>query len=98
MELSNLPVGKLLRQGSVIGGGVLGVVVLLLITIAVQWRMAVQRRSQLATFAIESDQLQLQVDSTEADLTAAETLNRAVAEAVAGVRSGSALLTESTLR
>ncbi len=94
MELSSLPVGKLLRQGSVIGGGVLGVVVLLLITIAVQWQMAVQRRSQLAPFALESDQLQLQVASTEAELTAAETLNRAMAEAVAGVRSGSALLTE----
>ena len=94
MELSSLPVGKLLRQGSVIGGGVLGVVVLLLITVAVQWQMAVQRRSHLTPFALESDQLQQQVATTTADLAAAEALNRAMAEAVAGVRSGSALLTE----
>ena len=94
MELSSLPVGKLLRQGSVIGGGVLGVVVLLLITVAVQWQMAVQRRSHLTPFALESDQLQQQVAKTAADLAAAEALNRAMAEAVAGVRSGSALLTE----
>ena len=94
MELSSLPVGKLLRQGSVIGGGVLGVVVLLLITVAVQWQMAVQRRSHLTPFALESDQLQQQVATTAADLAAAEALNRAMAEAVAGVRSGSALLTE----
>ena len=94
MELSSLPVGKLLRQGSVIGGGVLGVVVLLLITVAVQWQMAVQRRTHLTPFALESDQLQQQVATTAADLAAAEALNRAMAEAVAGVRSGSALLTE----
>lgn len=94
MELSNLPVGALLRQGSVIGGSVLGVALLLLITIAVQWQLALQRRSQLMPFALESDQLQQQVVSVEADLAAAAALNRAMAEAVAGVRSGSALLTE----
>jgi len=94
MELSSLPVGKLLRQGGAIGGGVLAVALLLLIVVAVQWQMAVKRRGELTPVAMESDKLQAEAAAAEANVASTQALNRAIADAVAGVRSGSALLTE----
>lgn len=94
MELSTLPVARLLRQGSVIGGGVVVAALLLFVVVAVQWRLALQRRDQLAPFALESDTLRQQEDAATAEIAATKTINRDIAEAVAGVRSSSALLTE----
>jgi len=54
----------------------------------------VQRRNQLAPFALKNDELVQQRDKTSAELASTKALNRAIAEAVSGVRSGSALLTE----
>ena len=94
IELSTLPVGRLLRQGSAVGGGIVVVVLLLLMTVALQLQRATQRRDQLTTYALESDKLRQQEDSAIAEIAATEADNKAIADAVAGVRSGSALLTE----
>ena len=94
LELSNLPVARLLRQGSVVGGSVVLVALLLLVVVIVQWRLTAQRRNQLEPSALEHDGLVRQRDQSSAELASTEALNRAIAEAVSGVRSGSALLTE----
>ena len=94
IELSTLPVARLLRQGSVIGGSVVVVALLLFVVVVVQWQMALQRRDQLAPFALQSDMLRQQEETTTAEISSTQAINRAIAEAMAGVRSGSALLTE----
>ncbi len=94
IELSTLPVARLLRQGSVLGGSVVLLALLLFVVVTVQWRLTVQRRNQLEPFALQNDGLVLQRDKASAELASTEVLNRAIAEAVSGVRSGSALLTE----
>ena len=94
IELSTLPVAQLLRQGSVVGGSAVLLALLLFVVVTVQWRLTVQRRKQLEPYALESDGLVQQRDQTSAAVASTDALNRAIAEAVSGIRSGSALLTE----
>ena len=94
IELSTLPVARLLRQGSVVGGGVVVVALVLFVVVVVQWRMALQYKAQLAPFALQSDTLRQKESITAAEIAATKNLNVAIANAVAGIRSGSALLTE----
>ena len=94
IELSTLPVARLLRQGSLVGGSVVVVSLVLFVVVVVQWRMALQYRDQLAPFALQRDKLREKESLIAAELASTAELNSAIANAVAGIRSGSALLTE----
>ena len=93
-ELSTLPVAKLLVRGSAIGGGFLALALLLILGIFVQWRFVLHQRGQLTPAAQEFDAIQEQLATTRASIGSTTDQNSRIANAMAGIRSGSALLTE----
>jgi len=93
-ELSSLPVTQLLVRGSVVGGGLVLVSLLIMLVLFVQWRLAVSERRQLTPIALEYDAVVQRLEDSRRDLETTTALNRRMADTVAGVRSGSALLTE----
>ena len=93
-ELSSLPVTQLLVRGSVVGGGLVLVSLLIMLVLFVQWRLAVSERRQLTPIALEHDAVVQRLEDSRRDLETTTALNRRMADTVAGVRSGSALLTE----
>ena len=93
-ELSSLPVTQLLVRGSVVGGGLVLVSLLVMLVLFVQWRLAVGERQQLTPIALEYDAVVQRLEDSRRDLETTTALNRRMADTVAGVRSGSALLTE----
>ena len=92
-----VPAKKLLLKGSLIGGGlvlgVLGVCGGALLHLG--WLDAEQ--SRLTPAADAYDQNQLRLGRTRRELKTLETANKGLADAIAGVRSGSALLSELRL-
>ena len=93
-ELSTLPVAKLLVRGSAIGGGFLALALLLILGIFVQWRFVLHQRGQLMPAAQEFDAIQERLATTRASIGSTTDQNSRIANAIAGIRSGSALLTE----
>ena len=93
-ELSSLPVTQLLVRGSVVGGGLVVLALLIMLVLFVQWRLAVGERRQLTPLALEHDRVLLKLQDSRRTVETTTGLNRRMADTVAGVRSGSALLTE----
>ena len=93
-ELSSLPVTQLLVRGSVVGGGLVVLALLIMLVLFVQWRLAVGERRQLTPLALEYDRVLLKLQDSRRAVETTTGLNRRMADTVAGVRSGSALLTE----
>ena len=93
-ELSSLPVTQLLVRGSVVGGGLVVLALLIMLVLFVQWRLAVGERRQLTPLALEYDRVLLKLQDSRRTVETTTGLNRRMADTVAGVRSGSALLTE----
>jgi Tfp pilus assembly protein PilN len=92
-----VPAKKLLLKGSLIGGGlVLGVLAVCGgALVCLGWLDA--EKSRLAPAADAYDQTQLRLGRTRRELKTVETANKGLADAIAGVRSGSALLSELRL-
>ena len=93
-ELSSLPVTQLLLRGSVVGGGLVVLALLIMLVLFVQWRLAVGERRQLTPIALEYDGVLQRLEDSRRALETTTALNRRMADTVAGVPSGSALLTE----
>ena len=93
-ELSSLPVTQLLVRGSAVGGGLVVLALLIMLVLFVQWRLAVGERRQLTPLALEYDRVLLKLQDSRRTVETTTGLNRRMADTVAGVRSGSALLTE----
>ena len=96
-ELSSLPVTQLLVRGSVVGGGLVVQALLIMLVLFEQWRLAVGERRQQTPLALEYDRVLLKLQDSRRTVETTTGLNRRMADTVAGVRSGSALLTELQL-
>ena len=92
-----VPAKKLLLKGSLIGGGlVLGVLMVCGgALLHLGWLDA--EKSRLTPASDAYDQNQLRLGRTRRELKTVETANKGLADAIAGVRSGSALLSELRL-
>jgi len=89
-----VPAKELLWKGGLIGGGVVLTALLICLGAFLYSRWLEQEQTRLTPIAAEFDQTQLTVGRTNAELKKLEAANTALAQAIAGVRSGSAVLTE----
>jgi len=89
-----VPARELLWKGGLIGGGVVLTALLICLGAFLYSRWLEQEQTRLTPIAAEFDQTQLTVGRTNAELKKLEAANTALAQAIAGVRSGSAVLTE----
>ena len=89
-----VPAKELLWKGGLIGGGVVLTALLMCMGAFLYSRWLEQEQTRLTPIAAEFDQTQLTVGRTNAELKKLEAANTALAQAIAGVRSGSAVLTE----
>jgi len=89
-----VPAKELLWKGGLIGGGIVLTALLICLGAFLYSRWLEQEQTRLTPIAAEFDQIQLTVGRTNADLKKLEAANTALAQAIAGVRSGSAVLTE----
>ena len=89
-----VPAKELLWKGGLIGGGVVLTALLICLGAFLYSRWLEQEQIRLTPIAAEFDQIQLTVGRTNAELKKLEAANTALAQAIAGVRSGSAVLTE----
>ncbi len=89
-----VPAKELLWKGGLIGGGVVLTALMICLGAFLYSRWLEQEHARLTPIAAEFDQIQLTVGRTNAELKKLEAANTALAQAIAGVRSGSALLTE----
>ena len=93
-ELSTLPVTQLLVRGSVVGGSLVMIALLVLLVLFLQWRLMVGDRRSLTPIAQEYDSVLSRLDDTRSALQSTQDLNQRMVDAVAGIRSSTALLTE----
>ena len=93
-ELSTLPVTQLLVRGSVVGGSLVMLSLLVLLVLFVQWRLMVGERRALTPIAQEYDSVLSRLQGTRTELETTTELNQRMVDAVAGIRSSTALLTE----
>ena len=93
-ELSTLPVTQLLVRGSVVGGSLVMLALLVLLVLFLQWRLMVGDRRSLTPIAQEYDSVLSRLDDTRTALQSTQDLNQRMVDAVAGIRSSTALLTE----
>jgi len=89
-----VPAKELLWKGGLIGGGFVLTALLICLGAFLYSRWLEQEQARLTPIAAEFDQTQLTVGRTNAELKKLEAANTALAQAIAGVRSGSAVLTE----
>jgi len=89
-----VPAKALLWKGGLIGGGFLLSALLICLGAFLYSRWLEQEQTRLSPIAAEFDETQLTVDRTNADFKKLEAGNTALAQAIAGVRSGSAVLME----
>jgi len=89
-----VPAKELLWKGGLIGGGFVLTALLICLGAFLYSRWLDQEQTRLTPIAEEFDQTQLMFGRTNAELMKLESANAALAQAIAGVRSGSALLTE----
>ena len=89
-----VPAKALLWKGGLFGGGILLSALLICLGAFLYSRWLEQEQTRLTPIAAEFDQTQLTVGRTNAELKKLEAANTALAQAIAGVRSGSAVLTE----
>jgi len=89
-----VPAKALLWKGGLIGAGFVLTALLICLGAFLYSRRLEQEQTRLAPIAAEFDQTQLRVGRTNTDLKKLEAANTALAQAIAGVRSGSAVLTE----
>ena len=87
-------VRALLWRGGLIGGSLAGVVVLACLAALLYLRWLERRELLLADAAAVYDRTQVRVEKTDQELRALQSSNRALAQGIAGVRSGSAVLKE----
>ena len=89
-----VPAKDLLWKGGLIGGGFVLTALLICFGAFLYSGWLEQEETRLTPIAAEFDQTQLTVGRTNAELKKLEAANTALAQAIAGVRSGSAVLTE----
>ena len=93
-ELSTLPVTQLLVRGSVVGGSLVMLALLVLVVLFVQWRLMVGERQRLTPIALNYEEVLLRLQETRNAVETTTSLNQHMVDAVAGIRSSTALLTE----
>ena len=89
-----VPTRALLWRGGLLGGGLVLLMLLACLATLLYVRWLEQRQVQLAPAAALHAQTQDRLARTSKELETLKGANRALAQAIAGVRSGSALLTE----
>jgi Tfp pilus assembly protein PilN len=89
-----VPARALILRGTLMGAGVVALALLACLAAAFYGGWLQQRERQLKPDADAYDQAQARIGQVTKELTARKADNQALADAVAGVRSGSALLTE----
>ena len=85
---------SLLWRGGLVGGGFVLAVVLACASVWLISRWLEQRQASLAPAVAAYEEAQLSIGSTTQEVERLKKANQALAEAIAGVRSGSAVLTE----
>lgn len=89
-----VPARALIWQGGLVGGGFVVTVVLACGAVWLISRWLEQRQASLAPAVAAYEEAQIRIGSTNQDVERLGKANRALAEAIAGVRSGSAVLAE----
>ena len=89
-----VPARAPLLRGGLVGGGFVMAVVLACAVVLLITRSLERRQTDLAPSVSEYDQSQAQIGSITLNVERLQNANQGLAEAIAGVRSGSALLTE----
>ena len=89
-----VPSRALLWRGGLFGGGLIALVLLACLVTVLLSRWLEQRETQLAPDAAKYDQNQARIASLGKDLQLLQKSNQSLADAIAGLRSGSAVLTE----
>ena len=91
-----VPSRALIQRGALIGLGLSGPVSLVCLVSVLINRWLEQRELSLVPVVTSHQQIQERIASTAQDIERLKTGNRVLAEGIAGIRSGSALLTEIT--
>ena len=91
-----VPSRALIQRGALIGLGLVGTVSLACLAVVLINRWLEQQELSLVPAVASYEQTLERIDSTAQDIESLKTGNRQLAEGIAGVRSGSALLTEIT--
>ena len=91
-----VPSRALIQRGALIGLGLVGTVSLACLAVVLINRWLEQQELSLVPAVTSHQQIQERIDSTAQDIERLKTGNRQLADGIAGVRSGSALLTEIT--
>lgn len=89
-----VPARALIWRGGLVGGGVVFAVVLACAAVWLISRWLEQRQTNLAPAVAAYEEAQARIGATKQDVERLQQANQALAEAIAGVRSGSAVLTE----
>jgi Tfp pilus assembly protein PilN len=89
-----VPARALIWRGGLVGGGFVLAVVLACAGVWLISRWLEQRQTSLAPAVAAYEEAQARIGSTNQDVEGLQKANQALAEAIAGVRSGSAVLTE----
>ena len=89
-----VPASALLLRGGLIGGGVFLLACLACLGAYLYGGWMDQRQRELQDSEQQYDQFQAQIATTNAKLTALKTSNQGLADGIAGITSGSALLAE----
>ena len=91
-----VPSRDLIQRGALIGLGLVGTASLACLVVVLINRWLQQRELSLVPAVTSHQKFQERIASTAQDIERLKTGNRVLAEGIAGVRSGSALLTEIT--
>ena len=91
-----VPSRALIQRGALIGLGLVGTVSLVCLVAVLINRWLEQRELSLVPAVTSHRQVQERIASSAQDIERLKTGNRVLAEGIAGIRSGSALLTEIT--
>ena len=89
-----VPARALIVRGGLVGGGLVMVVMLACTAVWLVSRWLEQRQTSLAPAVAAYEEAQARIGSANKDLEQLQASNTALAEAIAGVRSGSAVLME----
>jgi len=89
-----VPARALIWRGGLVGGGVVFAVVLACAAVWLISRWLEQRQTNLAPVVAAYEEDKARIGATKQDVERLQQANQALAEAIAGVRSGSAVLTE----
>lgn len=89
-----MPASALLLRGGLIGGGVLLVALIACLAAFFYGRWLEQRQLELQDSEQQFEHFQAQIGSTNAQLSALKASNQGLAQGIAGISSGSALLAE----